>query len=948
YGTPSQEQLDALFGTEVGYNNYYQKTMVRDANGQFSVSYTDMTGKTIATALAGEPPANNLPDTTPSLERLPSFNSKILTEALLSPINNYIQGSSLISNSSILVSKPDVHTFAYSLSPESLSDTACSNPSKVICYDCLYDLTISISTDCGNQGLAYANGQSTNGQPLIVRKTNIPLTGLPLDSSCLTAPLNVDTSFSVFLPAGGINITKTLAVSAASMAHYREVYVRNNLCRTQQDFITEWTDSVRNGTACQTNAEQNCAACSTLLLGGDGPYISDFFNKRGLVPQGPGDPVYEEAMASYKRLEEDCKQLCSYNDADNYRQLMLDDVSPPFGQFARPHSANECDPSHDPTNSATWRGIFSVLDERYSNPNLTYKDELGKPAMVWHNGQLLQPQRLPPCAFADNFVSSWAETLLPLHPEYNRLLKFESYKPSHLWNAQMDATNTYAAAAALGMLSPVGSVGAGYPSALQQGVTDALFLNPANPIHARLTDIERDAFKNSLLSYQSVNHPTTGAATMLNLWQFVNYTIVCLKPGTTVTAAQFDAAINPTNVFSTSYLCAADLERAWQLFRQFYLQSKHELVMQKVQSEMSLDLAAYLNAPVVSRFMTANAAIGRMGLTLPITTANAQSVNATRLAAQATSTCASYVQYWLAQLEPCGTLSQADSAELMSKLITVCQNGFDAQHPFGASTANPAVTYPPGTPTSFIAVIEAWARAKGRFPTCNGYLIQAPKPFNTPAILAEKPVFEKPDSCACARLATLAAEKTARAYTGTLSGYLQHYYNTTLPQGQIDTLLGKCNGTLNPTCRFLPTPIMLPPALQCLPQPICRSCTEIRTLSDSFVTVFGAPLPTALLSGDTLILARQQLFSSFMNQQTGFGLAHSFTDQTPTHAQHCHCRTAHSRPIGHLTQTFPVAYTLQAKFVLKCSTGLGTTRHSLTVHIHWGRLLTILVREEYW
>ncbi|WP_143774035.1 hypothetical protein, partial [Niastella vici] len=42
YGTSDQKELDALFGTDVGDASHYFKTMVRDANGQFSISYVDM------------------------------------------------------------------------------------------------------------------------------------------------------------------------------------------------------------------------------------------------------------------------------------------------------------------------------------------------------------------------------------------------------------------------------------------------------------------------------------------------------------------------------------------------------------------------------------------------------------------------------------------------------------------------------------------------------------------------------------------------------------------------------------------------------------------------------------------------------------------------------------------------------------------------------------------
>src|SRR5690606_8652148 len=44
YGTPDQAELDALFGTEAGDASHYFKNMIRDANGQYSVSYMDMHG----------------------------------------------------------------------------------------------------------------------------------------------------------------------------------------------------------------------------------------------------------------------------------------------------------------------------------------------------------------------------------------------------------------------------------------------------------------------------------------------------------------------------------------------------------------------------------------------------------------------------------------------------------------------------------------------------------------------------------------------------------------------------------------------------------------------------------------------------------------------------------------------------------------------------------------
>ena len=61
YSVPHQEELNRLFGYQVGYVSHYKKNIVVDPNGQVSVSYIDPQGRTIATALAGDSPNNMIP-----------------------------------------------------------------------------------------------------------------------------------------------------------------------------------------------------------------------------------------------------------------------------------------------------------------------------------------------------------------------------------------------------------------------------------------------------------------------------------------------------------------------------------------------------------------------------------------------------------------------------------------------------------------------------------------------------------------------------------------------------------------------------------------------------------------------------------------------------------------------------------------------------------------------
>ncbi len=58
YGSASPTELHRLFGSNVGQSKYYSKILTTDPNGQASIVYMDMYGRTIATGLTGEAPFN--------------------------------------------------------------------------------------------------------------------------------------------------------------------------------------------------------------------------------------------------------------------------------------------------------------------------------------------------------------------------------------------------------------------------------------------------------------------------------------------------------------------------------------------------------------------------------------------------------------------------------------------------------------------------------------------------------------------------------------------------------------------------------------------------------------------------------------------------------------------------------------------------------------------------
>ncbi len=87
YGQPTQPELDRLFGNDAGDYSHYKKTLQLDQNGQKSVTYTDMQGKTVATALVGASPSSLSP-----IASNPSLNPAVIPTPLL---NNVIHDYSL-------------------------------------------------------------------------------------------------------------------------------------------------------------------------------------------------------------------------------------------------------------------------------------------------------------------------------------------------------------------------------------------------------------------------------------------------------------------------------------------------------------------------------------------------------------------------------------------------------------------------------------------------------------------------------------------------------------------------------------------------------------------------------------------------------------------------------------------------------------------------------------
>lgn len=143
YGTPTDMEIERLFGNEVGPNAYYQKNMIKDANEQVTVQYLDKEGRTIATALAGQAPTPLL-----NVDYQPSavtIKADLMT-------NNYLSANSSTTTHVLTLGSSSNVTFDYTLTAKDFTK-ACLDSfmiSSINPFNCKYTLEIKVLDEDGN------------------------------------------------------------------------------------------------------------------------------------------------------------------------------------------------------------------------------------------------------------------------------------------------------------------------------------------------------------------------------------------------------------------------------------------------------------------------------------------------------------------------------------------------------------------------------------------------------------------------------------------------------------------------------------------------------------------------------------------------------------------------------------------------------------------------------
>jgi hypothetical protein len=448
YGKPSQTELDRLFGNDVGVANHYTEELVLDPNGQGTVTYKDAHDRVIATALTGQPPHN--------LDTIPEYRPDTVITTDLKDVDHF-EDTSRISSTSFLVKSAGTFTFRYSLFPNKLLLVNCDSDS--ICYDCYYNIHISISADCSPDPLANVPLRTID-----YRNYQIPHDSISyFDTLCADSGLSVIDSFQIYLEVGSYNISRRISVSNDAIKYYADRFLEENTCYDLNHFIdlaTRGIDSSGCNLTCETCMEQ---------LGDTAYFLNRFFT----AIDSSFVPLHEDTLNAYSLYHEayeNCIALCNpTNDCEMKKDLMESDLRP-GGQYAT--YIEDPDGNKFPTGDRS--SIFYIYNStlyRYQDPSiLPYVDEQNNPITVYTPNGTKSPDQLSLDEFIDLFDNSWLTTLMKLHPEYCYLQYCFENSASHDYDLNMLMTNTFSAALDSGFIDLTYSINDIYFTSLD-GVT---------------------------------------------------------------------------------------------------------------------------------------------------------------------------------------------------------------------------------------------------------------------------------------------------------------------------------------------------------------------------------------------------------------------------------------------------------------------------------------------
>lgn len=329
YGSPTEIELKRLFGDNVADNPQgYRKDMVKDANGQLSVTYYDKRGHVIATALAANSPVN--------LIEIENDGEQLLTTSL-NDNNQQVGLYSLVSEHTILNSFEN-NPVILSYDMQGVINQLTTSPVTIngitvnfgeLCSTCKYDLKIEVKDQSGaNVELSTPNTSPTPPTTYTSYTANIDPVVLCSESGALGAFYDLETLNLTLAKTGEYRVIKTLTVDVTSMTADFEAQLITLGLADATTFIEDYMDNV-DVSGCYTDCNDYCTA-----------------RARFDYNQENGPNAWDELFAEDKQamialcMEEDCNEEDFYTSfadegepepitlCSSLRERMIQQISP--------------------------------------------------------------------------------------------------------------------------------------------------------------------------------------------------------------------------------------------------------------------------------------------------------------------------------------------------------------------------------------------------------------------------------------------------------------------------------------------------------------------------------------------------------------------------------------------------------------------------------------------
>lgn len=401
----SQQELDRFFGTEVGRKEFYNKTYVDDPNGQTSVSYLDVKGRTIATALIGNKPNNLEPiasDMPSSTSDYPVGKDNLVYEFVSDRIltRDYSNLKVFGSTQHYIASNNETLNYDFNFTTSGFNQDLCKDNTG--CADCFYDMNFTITDNCGtiikketlqnydpNPNIDWAcNNTTPSPRPNVSMagvQVNFPLKGQYQMTAEASVPEHIIDAY-----------TDKYMADMENCAEYDiQTMIKKNM-----DAIDPFS-CINSCESCKKQKDKGIAALKTKieeqLLGVKSQFSPDN-NYQEFT-----DFVNTKANEQWTKLVTLCDEMCEGGykvECASYRQALLQDVGPngQYGFTINPDGTRTIEIKNG-------KSVPSVMYAAISNPLFLKPD-----GTQFASGEIDK--------VLDNWKIEWSAELVKYHPEY--------------------------------------------------------------------------------------------------------------------------------------------------------------------------------------------------------------------------------------------------------------------------------------------------------------------------------------------------------------------------------------------------------------------------------------------------------------------------------------------------------------------------------------------------